>query len=253
MAGDRHHGQRRDNGRHGEHDRDARRNQGAEHHQQQHQRDRYRGRFRLAEVQGVVDRPGNARVTGLGDEQIRMAGLHGGDRALVGRHSLIPVLGAAGDDERDQGAAPVRRHQGPAAGTRGTRGQRRLDVRGGRGQGGQGGGHLADGLAQARVAGHGVAGRPRLDQHLLGARAVVVRRGLVQGAFGLAGLARIVAGQVLAAQRLGGHEQHGDQREPAEHRRLPVPGAPPGDPLDDRPAVRRGIRPGCGGARTPPA
>jgi hypothetical protein len=82
----------------------------AEHHQQQDQRDRYRGNFRLAEVQGVVDRPGDARITGLGDEQIRMAGLHGGDRALVGRHGLILVAGASGDDERDQGAAPVHRH-----------------------------------------------------------------------------------------------------------------------------------------------
>ncbi len=182
-----------------------------------------------------------------------MAGLHGGDRALVGRYGLILVLGTAGDDERDQGAAPVRRHQGPAAGTRGGPGQRGLDVRGGRGHGGQGGGHLADGLAQAGVARHGVAGHPRLDQHLLWAGSVVVRRGLVQGAFGLAGLAGIVAGQVLAAQRLGGHEQHGDQREPAEHRRFPVPGAPPGDPLDGRPTVRRGSGPGFGGVRTPPA
>ena len=56
----------------------------------------------------------------------------------------------------------------------------------------------------------------------------------VQGLLGLPGLAGVVAGQALAAQGLPGHEDDGDQGEPAEHGGLAVPGAPPGDPLDQR-------------------
>ena len=63
----------------------------------------------------------------------------------------------------------------------------------------------------------------------------------VQDLLGPARLAGVVAGQALGAERLPGHEDHGDQREPAEHGGLAVPGAPSGYALNH------------GGAGAPPA
>ena len=53
---------------------------------------------------------GDAGVTGLGDAQARVPGLHRRDRVLQGGHRLVDVRDVAGDVERDQGAVPVRRH-----------------------------------------------------------------------------------------------------------------------------------------------
>ncbi len=56
----------------------------------------------------------------------------------------------------------------------------------------------------------------------------------VQETLGAAGLAGIVALQVLGAEQLPDRHSGDDQQEPAEHRGLAVCGAPAGDPLGER-------------------
>ena len=199
--------------------RDAGRDQRAEHGEHQDQRDRHRGHLGLAEVQRAVDRLLDACVTGLGDAQVRVPGLHAGDRVLEGGHRLVDVRDVAGDLERDQGTAGVLRHA------------RRLDVRRICRVGGQRGGHLGRRLAHGRIGGEGGAGRRGLDQHVLGRRVELRRRVLVQHPLGLPGLAGAVFRQVPRAERLAGHENGGDEEQPTEDGGLAVRGAPAGHPF----------------------
>ena len=98
-------------------------------------------------------------------------------------------------------------------------------------QGAQGRRHLARGLLHGRVAGERRTGGVRLDQHRFRGRPVV-GVGLLQGAFRLAGLTRIVTGHLPAAHQLADGEDRRDHQQPPEDGRFPVPGAPSGDPLD---------------------
>ena len=184
VAGRRHHPDGGGQGGEREQHRDAGRDQRAEHGEHQEQRDRDRGHLGLAEVQRAVDRLRDAGVTGLGDAQVRVPGLHSGDRVLEGGHRLVDVRDVAGDLERDQGAVPVLRHA------------RRLDVRRVCRVGGQRRGHLGRRLAHGRIGGEGGAGRRGLDQHVLGRRVELRRRVLLQHPLGLPGLAGAVFRQV---------------------------------------------------------
>ena len=60
----------------------------------------------------------------------------------------------------------------------------------------------------------------------------IVRVGLLEGAFRLPGLAGVIAGLVPAAHQLADGENGRDHQEPPEDGGLPVPDAPPGNPLD---------------------
>jgi hypothetical protein len=211
-----------------EQQRDAGRHQGAEHEQQQDQRDRYRDSLGLAEIRGVVDRLLDARFSGLGDEQDRVAGLHGGDRALVGGRRLVDVGDVAGNLERDQGAAAVLRHQRMPAGR-----QRCGDAGGVLRLSRQRGRHLAHGLPHRRIGPERDAGSLGLDQHGLGVGIELRGRGLVQHALGLAGLPGVVLRKLRRAERLGRHENPDDQHQPAEDRGLAVPRAPARDSFGD--------------------
>ncbi len=121
----------------------------------------------LAEVgvDQLGDGPVAAGVTGLLDQQVRVAGLHRGHRVQVAGHGLVHVVGVPRDRERDQGAAPVGGDQRLAV-----RAERRPDVVRGPRPGAQGRGHLPGGLPQLRVGRERPARAPRLDQHVLGGR-----------------------------------------------------------------------------------
>ena len=94
-----------------------------------------------------------------------------------------------------------------------------------------------------RVAGDRTAAGPRLDQHRLDGLLHHARPG--QHPFGPAGLAGVVAVEVLGAEHAADHHGVGDQEQPADQRGLAVPGAPAGDPLDHRGAAAA-RRPGGG-------
>jgi hypothetical protein len=66
------------------------------------------------------------------------------------------------------------------------------------------------------------------------AGAVVVQ--VIQDLLGGAGLPGVVGLDVAGAGHAAGHEHPGHQDQPAEHGDQAVPGTPPGDPLDHRPA-----------------
>jgi hypothetical protein len=93
------------------------------------------------------------------DSATRRSGLDRGDGALGGDDSLIRVVRAARDIERDQSGAAVPRDQLAAA-----RAQRRLNAGGDLGHGAQGRGHLPDGPADLRVGSHGAGAAPGLNQ-----------------------------------------------------------------------------------------
>ena len=139
-----------------------------------------------------------------------------------------------GDPERDQRAAPAGRDQRPAA-----RAERRGDVLGRPGQP-----RAArprpppPPAASAGSLANVSPGAARLDQHALGGRGDHAQ--LVQDLLGLPGLARVVLRPALRAEQLAGQERQPHQHQPAADDGLPVPGAPAGDPLDQRPAVGRG-------------
>ena len=239
MAGDRRAGQQQ---------RDARGDQRAEHHQQQDQGDRHRGHLGVAEVvaHDVVDGPVDARVARLRDPQAGVSGLYRGHRALGAGHDLVGVVRIARHLERDQGGPAVTRDQPVAA--RRQRGaprcQRRLDAGGHPGHALQRHGHLPDGLARLRVAGHGLPGA-RLDEHAL--RISLHHAGPAEHPFGLSGLPRVVAVEVLRPEHAADHHRAGDQHEPADERDGAVPGAPARDPLDHRgTGAGPGRRPGYG-------
>jgi hypothetical protein len=221
----------------GEQQRDARRDQRAEHAEQQHQRDRQRGDLGAPEVgaDGVVHGPANAGLAGLGHPQAGMGGLDGSDGALRGDDRLIRVVRVAGDVERDQRGAAFPRDQLAAA-----RAQRRLNAGSSVGHGAQGRGHLPDGPADLRVSGHGAGAAPGLDQD--GFRGGLHHAGPVQHPLGPAGLAGVVAVQVLGAEHAANQHRAGDQQQPAEQRGLAVPGAPAGDTFHHRGAHGRARR-----------
>ncbi len=197
--------------------------------QQQDQRERHRGGFGLAEAQRAVD--GRAMLASPVSATIRPGWAAAQPLPRAGPRTADRRWARCRHVERDQ------RRAGDDACAEG--GCRRLPRRRRRSRGTTAGrsgwpppaGQPAAGLRRAQT----LAGCARLDQHGLTGRAVRSRPArLVQGPFGLARLAGIVAGQVLRTERLADHEQQGDQREPAEGGGLEVPGAPPGDPFDGR-------------------
>jgi hypothetical protein len=231
VAGD---GKQRDRHHHrrgGEQQRDSRRDQRAKHHEQQDERDRHRRQLRLAEVPADqrARGPVSARVSRLPHQQAGVAGLHRGDGSQRGNDRGVHVGGLPRHLEGDQDTAPVGRHQMGAAGA-----ERGADAFGSPGKLAEGGDHLAGCLPH-----RGVAGEPatlaRPDQHVLGGRSGHAE--MLEGLLGLAGLAGVVGGQVLGPDQLAAGEDHGNQGQPSEHRGLAVPGAPPGHPGHERPAL----------------
>ena len=194
-----------------------RRDQRAEHRDQQDQRDRHRRELSLVEVLahqrvgGLV----SAGVTRLGHDQARMGGLHPGHRGLVRVDRGVRAGVRAGRPERDQGGAAVGRDQGLAAGA-----ERGLDVAGRPGQRCSARDHVGDRPAQLRTLGVGarrVSCRgPDADGLLRRADHVE----LVQHLLGPAGLPRVVLLLALRAEQLPGDQRGAGQHQPADHHRI---------------------------------
>jgi hypothetical protein len=233
----------------GQQHRDARRDQRAEHREQQDQRDRHRGELGLVEVlahQRVGGLVG-ARVACLGHGQAGMSGLDPGHRGLVPADGRVGTGVRAGHVERHQGCAAVGRDQRLPSRT-----QRGPDVPGRMGQPPERPDHVGDCGPQLRAARVGVpgGGAPGLDDDAFLGRADHVQP--VQHLLGLAGLPRVVLLLALRAQQLAGQQGRPGQHQPAHDHRDPVPRAPARDPLDHRrpgPARdrRRPRRGGVGG------
>ena len=85
-----------------------------------------------------------------------------------------------------------------------------------------------DDPAVARIRGEGRV----LDQHHLPLLLVLVGEARVDDLVGRAGLADVALGciEVLGAEEIADQERGGDERDPAEDRRLPVAGAPAAHP-----------------------
>jgi hypothetical protein len=197
--------------------------------------------------QGVCCRVG-AGSPSFGDDHVRMGGLHPGDGRLVGGDGCVCAGIRPGHIEGHEDAAAAGGNQAGAAAAAAAarkaaagiascvradfRRAGRADVLRRSWQSMQRSCHLPCRLLHLRVIGEGEPGGGRsagLDEDALGWRGHHIQ--LAQDLPALPGLARVVLRQTLRSQQLACQKRRADQAAPAEHRCLPVPGAPAGGAL----------------------